>query len=68
MIIGNPCSRVLIEVGRAKQIAILPTVGIIWGFETYRFAVGFLWLNIQIRIGFFKINKIGKPREREKGE
>ena len=41
------------EVNKAKQFAIIPTVGITWGSCNCKFAIAFLWLNYQFCIRFF---------------
>lgn len=42
------------EFNKAKQFAIIPTVGITWGSYNCKFAIGFLWLNYQFCIRFLR--------------
>lgn len=42
------------ELNKAKQFAIIPTVGITWGSCNCKFAVAFMWLKYQFCIRFFR--------------
>ena len=42
------------EFNKAKQLAIIPTVGITYGSCNCKFAVAFLWLKYQFCIRFFR--------------
>lgn len=56
-IFGNYQSRVRIQTH--TQFSIIPNIGITWNVTCFRFALAFIWLNIQARIGFGRKRKEG---------